>query len=310
MDAYISAADFGLRTWPPEKRLVALLGAYFDDSQSTGDVWAVAGYVGYRNQWDHFETLWRAALAKHGVPYFHMREMANKDGPFAKWLPHEDHQDEVLAFFTDLVDAIRRSHLRMIASAVWLGELIEFNDAHGLSIEPYPLAAFACQSQIAMEFADVPATAVFDRVEKVDDKLNKARLYAKSDPNFYPNTICDSVASFPIPKGVTFRETPALQAADFICWEFRKAIFHMKEWQLSADRPRFDDRDELWKHYREWHRKNTGKDPFLRKSLGALISEMPTHGVVWDLQQLSAIHKFRRGCWTLEAAALATQQSA
>src|SRR5690242_19163323 len=98
MSATIRAADLCVLTWPPEARLVAVLSGYFDDSQSTGDVWVVAGFVGYLNQWEHFEHLWGAALDRCEVPYFHMREMADPSGPFAKWLPPEDHQDEIISF--------------------------------------------------------------------------------------------------------------------------------------------------------------------------------------------------------------------
>jgi len=65
---YHSREDLCICTWPPEARLVALISGYFDDSQAAGDVWVVAGYVGYANQWDHFELLWKEVLQTHGVP--------------------------------------------------------------------------------------------------------------------------------------------------------------------------------------------------------------------------------------------------
>jgi len=77
---YHSREDLCIFTWPREARLVALISGYFDDSQAAGDVWVVAGYVGYANQWDHFELLWKEVLQIHGVPYFHKREMADPAG--------------------------------------------------------------------------------------------------------------------------------------------------------------------------------------------------------------------------------------
>ena len=77
--------------------MVALITGNFDDSQSVGDVWTVGGYVGYANQWDYFKSLWKEALQRHGVPYFHMKEMADPDSPFAKWLPPQEHSEEVAA---------------------------------------------------------------------------------------------------------------------------------------------------------------------------------------------------------------------
>lgn len=302
MGRFIPAADFAIRIWPPEKRLVALLGAYFDDSQSSGDVWTVAGYVGYKNQWDHFEGLWQAILERHGVPYFHMREMADPAGPFKKWLPPEEHEEERAAFFIDMAEAILKSHLRMISSAVWISDLTRFNAARGLALEPFPLAAYTCLVQIQQQYDGVPATATFDRIEKVDDKLRKARVYADSDPRTYPDaSFIEHIAAFGVPKGVTSREVPALQAADLVAWEYRKALFGMKEWQLSSDRPDMD-RPAQWRHYLQWTREKTGGVPVLRKSLEALITNLRVHSVVWDWHQLDSVNQSRNGVWTLDAA--------
>jgi hypothetical protein len=283
--------------------LVALISGYFDDSQSTGDVWVVAGYVGYANQWEHLGRMWDEALRAHDVPYFHKREMADPAGAFAKWLPPEDHQEEVVAFFKDLVGAIRRCGVHIITSAVWVKDVERFNSEKGLILEPYPLAAYSCMSQIALKHGDVPVTAVFDRVEKVDDKLRKARLYADTDRHAYPG-LCNLVTSIPLEAGLTSRTVPALQAADLIAWEVRKALFKMKPWQLS-DRP-LAAREEQWQHYLEWTRESSGQDPFLRKSLDALISEVPFNSIVWDYQQISTTHDARRGIWT---EAVAEQQA-
>jgi hypothetical protein len=291
MKRFVPAADFAIRTWPPEARLVALISGYFDDSQSVGDLWGISGYVGYVNQWEYLERLWNKAMADHGVPYFHMREMNDPSGPFAKWLPPEDHEAEVIAFFTDLVGAIRKCGLRMFASAVWIKDLDRFNGEKGILLEPYPLAAFACMSQMAFHYNNVPVTAVFDRVEKVDDKLQKARAYGEW------LRLCDLITSVPLAKGLTSRDVPAMQAADFIAWEFRKALFKMKPWQELSGRP-LGDREAQWLHYMEWTRETTGRDPFLRKSLDALIAEMPTHAVVWDYHQISTTHDARGGIWT------------
>jgi hypothetical protein len=144
----------------PETQLVALISGNFDDSQSTGDVWTVAGYVGYSAQWDYFEGLWTEALARHGVPYFHMKEMAGPSGPFAKWLPPQEHTEEVAAFFKDLVAAIRKSGLYMVSSTVWLKDLERFNQETGVGLEAYPLATHACLAMIGLKYEELPVTTV------------------------------------------------------------------------------------------------------------------------------------------------------
>ena len=279
--------------------MVALITGNFDDSQSTGDVWTVAGYVGYSNQWDHFERLWAEALDHHGVPYFHMKEMNDPNGVFAKWLPPQDHEPARRAFFKDLVAAIRKSGLYMVSSTVWIKDVERFNLEKGLALEPYPLAAYSCMSLIAMNYDDLPVTAVFDRIEKVESKLAMARSYADSDRHAYPG-LCDTIATSWLPKPLTSREVPALQAADLIAWEVRKANFGMRDWQIS-ERP-IGDRSEQFKHYMAYTREKTGEDPILRKSLDALLSDMPIKAIVWDYQQLTTTNEIRRGIWTPEAA--------
>lgn len=298
MHGAISAHELAIRTWPPEERLVALVSGYFDDSLASGDVWVVAGYAGTINQWELLERLWNEALVRHGVPYFHMREMADPKGPFAKWHPPQDHKDEVLAFLSDLVAAIRKSRLKMFGSAVWTSDLDRFNAEHGVSIEPYPLAAYACLSQVAFEY-QLPVTAIFDRVEKIQSKLRRAWQYIRTEP-LWPE-LCDNIATMPLQKTVTSRQVPGMQAADFIAWESRKAYLQMREWQLLPDR-QMGDREQQLKHYVQWTREMTGNDPKLRKSLDALLTGADVHAVVWDLDQLKSTHAARNGAWPSQAA--------
>lgn len=279
--------------------MVALISGYFDDSQSTGAVWVLAGYVGYRNQWDYFEELWGGALDKHRVPYFHMREMAEPNGTFAKWIPPEDHQGEVIAFFKDLVGALGKCGLRSFTSAVWIDDVNRFNREKGVGLEPYPLAAYACMSNVALHYVDLPVTMTFDRVEKIDSKLAVARSYADSDKHLAPG-LCDRIVTTPLPKGVTSREVRPMQAADLIAWEYRNAFFKMRPWQLLADRPT-DDREAMWQHYLQWTREATGRDPVLRKSLDALIAKMPSKGAVWDYHQICTTHEAKLGIWSKPA---------
>lgn len=281
------------------ERPSALISGNFDDSQSTGDVWTIAGYIGYSAQWDHFERLWNEALAQHGVPYFHMKEMADPSGPFAKWLPPRNHSDEVAAYFKDLVAAIKKCGLYMVASTVWLKDLERFNREVGAGLQAYPLAAHACLSMIAEKYDDPlqPIMAVFDRVEKVDSKLATARSYLVGETFMYPG-LCDHIASTWLPAAATSRDVPGLQAADLIAWEVRKAHLSMKEWQnLRGDG--HSDRWAQWRDFTAYTREKTGEDPQIRKSLDALISGDPKtmRTIVWDYMQLMDTHKARRGIW-------------
>jgi hypothetical protein len=68
-----------------------LAKGWFDDTRTNGKIWSIGGYVGGLHRWEEFENSWPMALANHNVPYFHMREMADPSGPFAKWHPPEEH---------------------------------------------------------------------------------------------------------------------------------------------------------------------------------------------------------------------------
>jgi hypothetical protein len=278
--------------------LVALISGNFDDSQVPGDLWTVGGYVGYAQQWDYFAQLWTETLNRHDVPYFHMREMADPSGPFAKWWPPQEHADEVAEYFKGLVAAITKSGLYMAVSTVWISDLERFNRETGVGLEPYPLAAHACLALIAEKYDDptYPITAVFDRVEKVDSKLRTARSYLAGDTFIYSG-LCDHIATTWLPTPTTSRTVPALQAADLIAWEVRKAHWGMKEWQLS-ERPVEQDRWAQWQQYVDYTRRVTGEDPKIRKSLDALITNFRGRSIVWDYIQLMQTHEARRGIWT------------
>ena len=73
---------------------------YFDDSRTDGQICTVAGFVGTFEQWEQFEAAWQAFLARHDVPWLHMKEMGKANG-HKKWLPAEDHRDELKSFFAD-----------------------------------------------------------------------------------------------------------------------------------------------------------------------------------------------------------------
>jgi hypothetical protein len=51
-----------------------LAKGYFDDSQTSEEIWTIGGYVGGLLHWEAFEALWPLVLATHEVPYFHMRD--------------------------------------------------------------------------------------------------------------------------------------------------------------------------------------------------------------------------------------------
>jgi hypothetical protein len=275
--------------------MVACIKGWFDDSRR-GPIWAVAGYIGGLHRWEHFDTHWPMALANHDLPYFHMREMADPKGVFGKWHPPQDHRAELADFFSGLAKVIGQSRLVGICSLVRVADLDRFNADHGLTLEPYSLAAYGCMLLTVREnLPGMPIELVFDHVEQVESKLAKARAYADSDKTYEPG-ICDATAITGLPKACTWREIPALQAADFFAWEFRKNHENVSEWFDFMDKP--DDWDARWDHFEQWSLDKFGsKIPTTRKSAVALLDGNEFYAMIWDYKNLCDAHTARGGVW-------------
>jgi hypothetical protein len=276
--------------------VAALIKGWLDDSRR-GPIWAVGGYVGGDHRWEAFHTYWPMALANHDVPYFHMREMANPKGVFGKWHPPHEHKAELADFFGGLAKVIGQSRLVGICSLVRIADLERFNGERGLSLEPYSLAVYGCMLLTARDnLRGMPIELVFDHVEQVESKLRKARAYADSDQKYEPG-ICDAVVTTGLSKALTWRDIPALQAADFFAWELRKNHENVSEWFEFMNKP--DDWDERWDHFEQWSLQKFGsKVPPTRKSAAALLEGKEFYAMIWDYKNLCDAHGARGGVWT------------
>ena len=282
-----------------------LAKGYFDDSQTSGKVWVVGGYMGSALQWEHFEEHWPIALAKHDVPYFHKREMANPKGVYAKWHPPQEHREELASFFADLASVISESYLNGFCCAVRMQDLERFNTEKGLKLQAYSLAAYGCMVLIGRNYLGKPAEMIFDHVEKVQSKLAQAQEYADTDRLYGaggehapPDGVFGKLVTTGLPKDITSREIPALQAADFWVWEYRKSHLKLDDWWSLSDRPQ-EWGDEQWEHMDKWMTENHGGwDIATRKSLQALLTQQNFECMIWGYQELIDAHNSRGGVWS------------
>ena len=60
---------------------MVVVKGYADDTRQDGRSWVVTGYAANTLQWEFFEAEWPKMLARHGLPYVHMREMASSAPP-------------------------------------------------------------------------------------------------------------------------------------------------------------------------------------------------------------------------------------
>jgi hypothetical protein len=69
--------------------MAIVIKGYLDDSRDKL-VWAIAGFVGFVDQWEDFEDPWRLLLETHDLPYLHMREIVSPTGVYPKWQPPQE----------------------------------------------------------------------------------------------------------------------------------------------------------------------------------------------------------------------------
>jgi hypothetical protein len=271
---------------------MAILKGYADDSKPGDRIWAVAGYLGNDLKWECFEEKWPKLLAKHDVPYLHMKEIGRPNGPFAKWHPLKEHNAETAALFSDVTDLISECWLTGFWSIVRLADLDRFNSEMGMSLEPYPLAAYGCLLMIANEYGNLTSEIFFDRADKIYSKLEKATSYAESDS--YYGKVLENVGLFPLQKGITARELAPLQIADFFTWELQRNHLNADDWHSMEGRPRNDD--QRWLLFEKWAADTGLRAP--RKSLEALMKKAaPVYGIIWDYDQICSAHHHRGGVW-------------
>jgi hypothetical protein len=274
---------------------MAAMTGFFDDSRTDGEVFAVAGLIGNTAQWDFFEQRWASLLDRHGVPYLHMKEMPSSSGPYAKWVPAKDHEAEIRDFFIEVTNAINDCGFDIFGTIIRLKDLNRFNSEKRLSLEPYALAVYACMAHIKTLHPDKVVDLVFDSIERVHSRLEKATAYADSDCAILG--IADFIIAKPLPKKCSFRNIRAMQAADFIVWEMRKHHLGQAEWWERSDLPaNWNDR---FADYQNWSRDKFGTNlPPARKSIAAVAKHRPFHGSVFDYRGLCLVNDARNGIWS------------
>jgi len=277
-----------------------MMRGYFDDSCTDGEVLAIAGFVGIERKWKRFDKLWPALLARHSVPYAHMKEMSSPSGPFAKWLPAKDHIDELKGYFSDMVGTLNSCKFDPFGSIVRIKDLQKFNSEKGLALDPYALAVYACVIQIKKRYFAPIINLFFDRFDQAQSRINKGFEYAKTDRTHVGVT--ELVEAMPIHDGLTFRRVLPIQAADFLVWEIRKHSFQQNEWWDRLNVPTMA-RSERFESYQNWSREKYGTNlPPARKTLKALVGNNKLTGLMWDYPGLCLAHEARGGVWTRASA--------
>ncbi len=304
---------FAAHIHAPDTWLMAALKGYFDDSGDPADrnhsFFAIAGYVVEAAAWSKFETEWLAALQDFSAPYLHMKELHFCKGAFAEWdktVPAV--QERINGFLARLVGVIRDAGLRGFGAVISLKDLARFNAEKGLAIDPKALAIYGAALELRQFDQTSDIKVVLDRMSGAHQAIDLAEKYGKTD-RYYP-----FMSNFPTftplaRNGATgSRNTPALQAADFLAWEVRKNWELKKTWFEEFD-PRPDDPkwgNSLFQWYlrdRIQHMNRHGLTSInipatlQRRSLTELADAAGAGGCLWVYKTLCDAHETRGGVW-------------
>jgi hypothetical protein len=197
--------------------------AYFDASRGNQDVlpgtW-VCGFVSSVSAWESFEIDWTLALAKYGVPYFHMKSFTAKRKPFQerKW----ESEQYRAAFVSTLADIIHSNVMHSFGGGIWHTNFDFVNEQYELDkrFNPFAIcglyAAVKAHGFIRSTYSkQAPIEYIFDHGDEgigfLMTEMAKAGLPA---PIFKPSrAIADKPELVPAIQ---------LQACDFAAWEMRR----------------------------------------------------------------------------------------
>jgi hypothetical protein len=160
----------------PERTIVTVLTGYFDASGAPdqGTVLVVAGFISFESRWLEFERRWSAALRDGGITCFHMGELINRKGEFARWK-----QAKRERFLAKLIQVVIDTVVQNFGCIVVLNDWNKVNEDYKLAendFQPYALAGWSCADRVIDWCKDhiYPAPVlVFERGDKHQSNLRR-----------------------------------------------------------------------------------------------------------------------------------------
>jgi hypothetical protein len=269
------------------------LWGYFDDSgdpnNSNQSCVTIAGYVTTKKGWDWFGRSWSQVMCHYDVPYLHMKEMWNRDGVYRHIKADPAKEAD---FLSDCIRTIHTTVEFSTSATIRLADLKRFNHETGLEISALSLALYGCLIEIRKKYPTEEIEIVIDRITKPTLVIDTARLYAATDT--YANLAIQSLNIKSLSDGLTFRNTPPIQAADFLAWETNRNCEERKTWNPTeverAHPARFRRSYDAWriKFAMEY-----GRLPRDRMSAKSLTAWPPPSGYLWDHYLIRAAHLSR-----------------
>lgn len=236
LDGFSGLRSLGLFTKAYPHRLVAVLRAYFDASETFGcpPVLVVAGFLGEESAWDRCQEQWHQALADCNLALFHMTDFEAQQAP--PW----DRLNDRDALLSRLVTFTTETAQVGAATVVRMDDYKALdNDTRRQVGKPFYLAACICIGVIArwcvnhginekvayfFESGDMGLPAFADAVRRIVTASDSFRTAMK----------IHSVTTG------SKRDWPLLQTADILAWEIGHHIPKRFEFEQGPIRPSLD----------------------------------------------------------------------
>lgn len=193
-----------------------MLIGFFDESghSSSTEFFALAAFVADDSDWARFDQQWRRALDRHGAPYLHMREFAQRVETFKGWT--EDRRRGLLGECVAAINSIR---------AIAVGAATSVDDFERLDAEArsnFQDPFFYCFQEVVR---GVALRAHFEpegqKVEMVFSQQDQFSPMARKLWNAMASYI-DVKERMGSLEFQDMRAIPGLQAADLLAYEFRR----------------------------------------------------------------------------------------
>ena len=217
-----------------------MLTTYCDDGGGDDHGYTViCGWVSTVDQWDGFEVDWKLLLIHYEIPFFHMSKLAHWNAPYEKWKANPGIRDRFLREAGKVIRSrvkkgflvyVNHSHFKTVNSLFELEE--SFGSAHGLA------------GRLCMDRAD------FWRKSE-NYSFDTMRFVFEDGPGYadVSRAACAITPHLPIPNFEASRDVKPcpdwpegrigvvqLQSADYLAYEYRKAIADKRDKGLDVHR--------------------------------------------------------------------------
>jgi hypothetical protein len=188
--------------WP-----IMALQAYVDDSQTTGKVLVMAGYISTAKKWAEFTLEWDEILAmRPGDAKFHANQLDWKNEQHREWAQH-------------LYRVVERHVIAGVVVAVDLEAVRILPDDPYIpkgAQKPYMLAYKACIDMVIQQHASL---GIVDPVDFIFDKRSEERIVREAY-NYYEDSLPPEYAGLAgrPPRFENDDYFKPLQAADMLAW--------------------------------------------------------------------------------------------